>query len=289
MITIFRHALARSWGQILVWGLCLALLGMFLVPFYDTMASQKEQLIGLLQSYPPELMSFFYPRGDASTMFTPEGYLTIEFFSYMPLIVGIYAILVGSGLLAGDEENGTLDLVLAHPVSRAALFFGRLLAFAVATAVILFIVWLGFVIIMNWSTLKVDWGKMALPFLSLLAAMLFFGTLALLLSMVLPSRRAAAMVAGILLVASFFITSLARVDKNLETVARFSPLNYYQSGEAVKGLNGEWFWGLLVCAALLTVLAWWRFGRRDIRVGGEGSWRWSWLPSPARLRQSKAS
>jgi len=286
MVTIFRHALARSWVQILAWGLSLALLGAFLVPFYDTVASQKEQLMGLLQGYPPELWALF---GDASTMFTPEGYLTIEFFSYMPLIVGIYAILVGSDLLAGDEENGTLDLVLAHPVSRAALFFGRLLAFAVATAAILGIVWLGFLIAMNWSTLNVDWDKMALPFLSLLAVLLFFGTLALLLSMVLPSRRAAAMVAGILLVASFFIISLARIDKRLETVARFSPLNYYQSGEAIKGLNGGWFLGLVACSLVFTILAWWCFERRDIRVGGEGSWRWSWLPSPARLRQSKAS
>jgi len=139
-----------------------------------------------------------------------------------------------------------------------------------------------------WLVPNVAWDKMALPFLSLLAVLLLFGTLALLLSMVLPSRRAAAMVTGILLVASFFI-SLARIDRNLETVARFSPLNYYQSGEAIRGLNGGWFLGLLACSLVFNILAWWRFERRDIRVGGEGSWRWSWLPSPARLRQSKAS
>jgi ABC-2 type transport system permease protein len=288
MITIFRHAVARSWAQILVWGLSLAVLGAFLVPFYESTGERQAQYMQLLQGYPPELLSFFY-SGGINMMFTPAGYMDLGFFSYMPLIVGIYALLACSGLLAGDEENGTLDLVIAHPVSRTALFFGRLLAFVVATIVIFVITWAGFVIAINWFRLPIGWDQMALPFLSLLAAMLFFGTLALLLSMVLPSRRAAAMVAGILLVASYFVTSLARVNKNLETVARFSPLNYYQGGMAIEGLNGGWFLGLVACSLVFTILAWWCFKRRDIRVGGEGSWRLSWLHSPARLRQSKAS
>jgi ABC-2 type transport system permease protein len=81
------------------------------------------------------------------------------------------------------------------------------------------------------------------------------------------------MAGGLLLVASFFVTSLARIDESLEGVARLSPLNYYQSGQAILGLNGEWIVGLLVASAVFVLLAGWRFERRDIRVGGEGSWR----------------
>jgi len=34
--------------------------------------------------------------------------------------------------------------------------------------------------------------------------------------------------------------------------------------------------GMLASSALFTVLAGWRFERRDIRVCGEGIWRWPW-------------
>jgi ABC-2 type transport system permease protein len=119
---------------------------------------------------------------------------------------------------------------------------------------------------------------MVLPYLSLLAVLLFFGALALLLSMVLPSRRVAAMGAGVVLLVSFFLTTLARIDQNLESVASLSPLAYYQSGEAILGLNGAWFGGLLTAAGLLAALAWWRFERRDIRVVGEGTWHWRLWP-----------
>src|SRR5207248_8557932 len=70
--------------------------------------------------------------GDPTKLMSPEGFLSLAFFSYLPLIMGVFAVLAGSGLLAADEENGTLDLILAHPVSRTALFLGRLLAFVAA-------------------------------------------------------------------------------------------------------------------------------------------------------------
>ncbi len=54
-------------------------------------------------------------------------------FSLLPVIVGIFALIAGSGLIASDEESGRLDLILAHPPSRTALFWGRLLAFVGAT------------------------------------------------------------------------------------------------------------------------------------------------------------
>ena len=110
--------------------------------------------------------------------------------------------------------------------------------------------------------------------MSLAAVLFFYGGLSLLLSLVLPARRTAAMAAGVILLASYFITTLARLDKGMEPVARFSPISYYQSGDAIEGLNGRWLAGLLAAALIMAALAWWCFERRDIRVAGEGGWRW---------------
>ena len=279
MVTIFKHALSRNLGTILGWGLPLALVGGYLVLFYDTFSDQQAQLTQLISQYPPELMAAFGGMGD---MFTPNGYINVEFFSYMPLIIGIYIILSGSGLLVGDEENGTLDLVLAHPVSRTTVFWGRLLSFMVTILAILFITWLGFVIAIPNTRMEITPPDIALPFLSLFALLALFGMLALLLSMLLPSRRLAAMVSGLLLVASFFITTLARLDENLENLAQLSPLNYYQGGLALLEMEWGWLAGLLGGALLFTLLAWWRFQRRDIRVAGEGGWQLAFWKAKAK-------
>ncbi len=275
MATIFRYTLRRFRGQILGWGIALALLGVLLVSMYDMIAAEQDQLEDLLKLYPQEFTAFF---GDFSAFGTPEGFLAVEFFSYMPLILGIFAVLMGSGLLVSDEESGQLDLIMAHPIGRTALFLGRLLAFVAATVAILAIAWLGLVVPMNWSSMDLGWGRLWLPMLSLLAELLLFGMMALFLSMVLPSRRLAATTAGLLLVASFFITGLAKINQDLEPVAKLSPLNYHQAQEAFQGLNGTWLAGLLGSAVVFAALAWWRFQRRDIRVGGEGGWRLPSLP-----------
>ena len=266
MLATFLHALRRSLGSILGWGLSLALLGYFLIPLYDTFAGQQEQMQQLLKSYPPEVMAFF---GGSTDLFTPQGYLTVEFFSYMPLVLGIFAVLAGSSLIVSDEENGTLDLILAHPVSRTSLFLGRSLA------AILGITWLAFVAGASRST-GIDFTALEMfrPFLSLFAVLLLFGGLTLLLSLSLPSRSVAGMVGGLILVAAYFIESLSVLSDSLKPIAKYLPLHYYQSGNALSGLNAGWLAGLLGFAILFIVLAWLLFQRRDIRVSGEGSWRW---------------
>jgi ABC-2 type transport system permease protein len=279
MITVFRYTLRRFRGQILGWGIALALLAVLLVSMYDSFAGEMDQFAELLELYPAEITAFI---GDISTMVTPEGWVSIEFFSYMPLILGIFGVLMGSGLLISHEESGTLDLIMAHPVSRTALFMGRLLAFIVSTVAILVITWLGFIVSMTWSSMDIGWGRMWLPLLSLLAELLLFGTISLFLSMLLPSRRLAATTAGLLLVASFFITGLAEINEDLELVAKLSPLSYYQTQDAFQDPNGVWLAGLLAAAFYFAVLAWWRFQRRDIRVGGEGGWKLPAISLPFR-------
>ena len=275
MLTTLRYTLLRLRGQILGWGLGVAALGLILVPFYDIFMEEQADFMQMLENYPPEFLAFF--GGDASSMLTPEGYLGMYGFSMLPVIVGIYALIVGSGLIASDEENGRLDIILAHPVGRAGLFFGRLLAFVVATVAIMVLGWLGFAVLLGGSTLDVSWGQMALPFLPVLAQALIYGTLALVLSMVLPARRLAAMAAGLIMVTSYFTSSLSSLNPDLATVAQFLPYHYFQSGDTLRGLDLGAFLALLAVSGLLSLLAWWRFLRRDIRVGGEGSWSIGWL------------
>jgi ABC-2 type transport system permease protein len=274
MLTTLRYTFVWLRGQILGWGLGIAVLGLIVVPFYDIFEEQREEMLQMIENYPPEFLAFF--GGDATTIATPEGYLGMYGLALLPIIIGIFAVIVGSGLLASDEESGRLDLIVAHPVSRTGLFWGRLLAFVGATVAIVILGWLGFSVFLGGSSLDVSWGEMALPFLPVLAQALIYGTLALLFSMVLPARRLAAAAAGMVMVASYFLSSLATLNEDLALIARLLPYHYFQGGDAMKGLNMTWFLGLLAASALLALLAWWRFERRDIRVGGEGGWR---LPS----------
>lgn len=269
--TTFRYTFRGLRGQILGWGIGFALYGLMIVPMYDMMATQQDQLQQMIASYPPEFLAFF--GGDATSLISPAGFLKMYAFSMMPVIIGIFALIAGSGLIASDEESGRLDLIVAHPVGRSAFFFGRLLGLFAATLSIMILGWLGFCLLMGNSSLGFSWAEMAIPFLSLFAQILVYAALALLLSMFLPSRGLAAMLSGVVMVASYMISSLAFMDERMQAVAKLMPYHYFQPVLSSQEFNLTWLIALLVASLLMSLIAWLRFVRRDIRLCGEGSWR----------------
>ncbi len=274
MVTEYLSSLRKLRGQIIGWGLVLAALGLMLVPFYDSMFSDTAQLLELLEAYPEEFIAFF---GDLTSMATPQGFLGIEFFSYMPLLLGIFAALVGSGLIVTDEESGRLDLIASHPISRGQFFLSRLLAFVTTVIAICALGWLGMVIPLGSSGMDITPLQLILPFIPVLTLVLLYASFALLLSLLLPSRRLAASVSGMLVVADFFLEGFSKVITDLEPVAKFLPTHYYQGGSAMDGLDASPVIVLLGISLALYMLALWRYLQRDIRVGGEGGWGFRFL------------
>lgn len=270
MLAEYKHALRRLRGQMMGWSFGVALYGLMMAFLYAEISDMADAMQTYLDMFPEAMLAFFE---NIHAITTPMGYIDVYFFSYMHLVVGILAISAGAGLLAGDEEKGTLDLVLAHPVSRVQILFGRFLGLGTALGVILTAGWLSWVLPAKRVGLEYTGLQLLLPFLPLLAVLLLFAALALFFSMVLPAARMAGMLAGALLVANYLFLGLANLNDSLKPVMKFTPLRYYQGGTALDGLEGKWLAGLFLGAAVMIGAALALFLRRDIRVGGERSWK----------------
>ena len=268
MFTVIRYSFRSARGALIGWGIGLAALGIMMGSLFDMMVGSNE-LMDVMNAYAvtmPELAELF----NFDSMNTPIGWLDVEYFSFLPLIIGLFAAGAGASLLASDEEGGTLDLILAHPVSRTTLFWGRFLTTTLVTIILLLISWASLLLSMTWSeNFTIPALDLLLPFTSLFAILMFFMTLALLLSMLLPARRIASMLTAMLVVASFFITLLSGVVDQLERAADFSPLTYLETATAIEdGLNLTWFGVFIAIDLVLALISWQMFQRRDVRVGG---------------------
>jgi ABC-2 type transport system permease protein len=273
MFTVIRYSLRKSRGAIIGWGIGLAALAITMGSLFDMMVGSNE-MMDVLNAYAatmPEFAEIF----NLSAMNNPVGWLDVEYFAFVPLIIGLFATGAGASLLARDEEGGTLDLILAHPISRTALFWGRFLANTLVIIILLLISWASLLLPMTWSeNFTIPAFELLLPFTSLFGILMFFMTLSLLFSMLLPARRMASMITGFLVAASFFITLLSGVVDELERVADFSPMTYLETTTAIEdGLNLVWFGIFIAIDLVLVLISWQLFQRRDVRVGGEGSWR----------------
>lgn len=271
MNATFRYMLRRFRLAIVGWGLALAVIGVVTVRLYATILERMAVVEKLMEGMPPLLVAI---AGEASLLATPGGWLHVKFFVMVPVLLGIYGVMAGAGLFATDEERGRLDLLMAYPVSRSRMFAGRVLALVLATVLILGLSWIGVLLALPGSGMAVGVVASVRPFVNTMAPLLLFEMLALALAMVMPSKLLAAGTAGLVLVASFFIEILAAVEPALLPLAKGLPLHYYRGGLALNGFGWPGFLGQLAVAIALGSFAYWRFLRRDIRVMGEGSWKW---------------
>ncbi len=269
MMAEFRHALVRLKGQMIGWSIGIGLYGLMMVYLYPMMRDLGDTVDEFISAFPPAMVAFFE---NMYRITTPVGFIDVYYFSYLHLIIGILAISAGAGLVAADEERGVLDLVLAHPISRSALFMGRWLALVVTLTVILLVGWLTRVIPAASVGLELTAMEFLLPFLPLMAVLMLFAAMAAMLSMIAPSARFGGMLTGAFLVGNYLLRGLGNMIDRLDRFLTFTPLGYYQAGEAIEGLNTSWLMGLIAASAVLLITALLMFQKRDIRVSGERSW-----------------
>lgn len=55
----------------------------------------------------------------------------------MPLIAGIFGVSLGIATLVGEEDDGTLELLAALPISRVQLILAKVVALLIAAFIAL--------------------------------------------------------------------------------------------------------------------------------------------------------
>lgn len=144
------------------WSLGLIGFVALIVSVYPTVHSNPS-LNKLAQDYPQALKAFIAFGGQVDYT-TPAGYLGIELFSLMvPLLLMIAAIGTGAGAIAGEEERGTLELLLANPVSRARVVLEKSAALALEIAALGLVLWLALWIGAIAAGMDISAGRLAGP------------------------------------------------------------------------------------------------------------------------------
>jgi polyether ionophore transport system permease protein len=201
---------------------------------------------------------------------TIAGYLQWRAFGLLPLVYGFWALMAGTAVIRGEEERGLLELWLANAISRTRLVLARAAAFVLAAAlttvpIMAFTAW-GAAI--AGSPLPVKGLAVEGIVLLVLASAGF--AIALLIAQLPASRRSAAGMAAIVLLALFFLNSVGRT---LEGAGRFRAISPFFPADRTLALlpDGPVDWigmfGWAFAAVALTVLVSVAFGRRDLGSG----------------------
>ena len=259
---VYLKTLRDMRRPLLWWAAGMGLMSLWMVTLFPTVA-QATGFTELLENMPDSLRVLI---GEAASLDTLEGYLSVEMFNFfLPALTIAFAVSFGGGLLSRQEESGALDLLLSNPVPRWRVFLSKLGALVTFTVLVLAACYVGMLIGGVAIDLDVNAGRLLEGMLAILAITLFFGALALGLTGVKGSQGLAVGVSAGLAVVTYFLYTLQPITDLPGWVRDISPWTYY-AGDTVlfDGLNWGYFGLLVGLAALFALVGMLLFERRDL-------------------------
>ena len=261
---VLMEALRARRRSLLWWSLGLVGLVGLTVAFYPSVRDDQA-LNDYMKNLPESVRALF--AGGELDIASPAGYLNSQLYALMvPLIFLIFAIGAGAAAVAGDEERGLLDLVLAHPVRRRGYVVQRFVALALLVAALSLLLLAIVAVASRLVDLQIGLDRLLSASTSVWLLALLFGTVALAAGALRPGRTAAIALAAALAVASWLLDGLAQAVDVLDALRPLSP--YYQAlGRNPLREGAVWgAWAMLAAAtALLALVAAFGLERRDLR------------------------
>jgi beta-exotoxin I transport system permease protein len=259
---VFVKTLRDQRRGLLGWSLGIAFLVFVEASIWPTMRDTDWD--ELLQSYPEELRELF----DLDAMTTGAGFMNAELFTLLlPALFIVYAVARGARLVAGEEEAGTLDVLLVTPVSGARIVLQKALALVTSLGllgVVLFAVTLGSSALFDLFDLGIGAGAAATGSLSMVLMGAEYGAIALAVGVVTGRRAWAIAVGTVAAVAAYVLYAIGAMVGEVEPWRPLSPFHQaLEGGPLGAGLPLRYLW-LVAVAVAAVLVAMPVLDRRDI-------------------------
>lgn len=274
-VPVLRKSLRDQRLAAPAWGLMLGFLGAIVIAsFANIDPAEREQVLQIFNL--PAVRLFV---ADAPRLATVAGLLNIRLMTFLPFLIGVFAIVTATGTLAGERERGNLEVVMGYPIPRWRLALEKGCAVMLCTVAIALLMvpplWLGAAA----THTDLDVRRLALACLNAAPPAMVLGGLALVLSVLPLRRRSAAMIVAGVAIVSYLLNSLAALSPTLKPWRVLSIFYYHAQSQPLVGeMSWPHFWTLVAVAIVLVIVAPFAFERQDLaeRTGAIVRWRLPW-------------
>lgn len=262
---LFLKTLRDRRRGLIGWTIGLVAFSVFSVGFYPSVRESAADLAHLTEDLPDTLLALV---GGEIDFASGAGYLHSRLFAFLaPLLLMVFSIGFGARTLAGEEQSGRLELVLASPMPRRLVVFEKLAALVVGVSLLGAALWLALAASGELVDIGVPAARIGGAVLSAVLLALTFGTLALLVGSATGRRAVASSSAAVAAVVTYLLSAYSSLVDGLRPYRYASPWHYYDSADALRaGLepgNVLVLVGLFLAFSTAAILA---FDRRDVGV-----------------------
>lgn len=243
---------------------------------FDSVA-ERLAFAAQLQGLPPVFQGML---GEPIAIETLGGFMSWRILNFMPVLIGIWAVVALSGTLAGEVSRGSMDMLASTPVGRARVAIQKLAGYLVALALGIGIATMGMIAAFA-AFAKLPGDQVGVDAIVAHAAWLYLVALfpgAVAFAVAPMLGRGGALGAGaIVLFGSFVVNGFASSVSVFEAIR---PLSYFGLTADHRPIAGRFDWPAVAAiagvAVVLLAAGVYSFARRDVLVPSGGRLR---LPS----------
>lgn len=264
MISIIKWTLWQRRYSIMWWSIAVVCFILLNLVFYPTFKDQAAELNNSLSQLPESAKALF---AGSSDFVSPVGYLNSQiFFLMLPLLLSILTIGLGASIIAKEEREGTIELLLARPVSRNKLLVSKAISAITILLVVSSMAFLTTSVTAKIVDLTVPIRYIAVATLGSIVLALCFGSIAFVITMLSKSSKAASIgVATLIAFGGYIIVSLSSTVKWLKNLGKIFPAYYYKPEDILRGnINWKYFLFPISIIIISAIISWWSFNNRDI-------------------------
>ncbi len=261
-----RQLFVRTWRaqrlKLAIASVAIAAWSLFLPVIYDSFGGQMKALIdsGVI----PEQFANF-GGGD---VFTLSGSVALGYIHPIAIsLVAIFAVGFASSAVAGERQRGTLEVILARPISRRTLYVTLLVALVAFIGIVLGASILGTVVGSAIAGVADELALERLPLLWLNGVLMWvaFGAIGLAASVSFDRLTPALGITLGLVIVSYFLEVLGSLWPDAEMLQPYSLFHYLAARDVLDGSAGVGGF-LLLGTVFVAAVAWALvvFPRRDL-------------------------
>ena len=260
-MTVFKHELRQGRSALIIWTAAISFMLGVCIVIYPEMSTQMGDISAMFADMGSFSQAFGMDRINFGEFL---GFFGVECGNVLGLGGAFFAALLGISALAKEEKEHTAEFLLTHPVSRTRIITEKLCAVIVQIVIlnlaVIAVTALSVLIIGEEADIK----TLALLFLSFFLMQLEVAAVTFGISAFL--RRGSLGIGLGLAAVFYFMNIVANLIDETKFLKYITPFGYTESADIIAdgALNGGYLAVGMVLAALGVILAFWKYGKKDI-------------------------
>jgi ABC-2 type transport system permease protein len=266
-VIVYRRYLRDGRRWLVWWSAGMVVLNLLTAAFFPTV--EGDQSFDNVVAGLPAPMKSLIGLKTGMSISTAPGYLNARLFSLLlPVLLVIFAIGSGARAIAGAEDDGTLELLLANPVTRTRVVVERFAATCTLLAALVLVSAVSLLAIAPPFGLfnGVALSNLLQAYVAAFCLSLLFGAVAFGLGAALGLRSTSLGISAAVAVGGYLLQALLANSPSLDWLRSLSPWQWYGAEPIiVAGGTAVAYVPALVATVVVTAAGWWRFRQRDLR------------------------